>query len=87
MSFSVDWDPDALVALASIWLQARNRQAVTVAQARIDELLAANPIGNGMPVSEGLFGLDEPPLRVIYEIDQEHSTVSVVSVRVLPEAD
>jgi hypothetical protein len=69
MNYSVDWSPDARSTLAAIWLGASNRRAVTMAQARIDRLLAADPLRNGAPAAEGLYAIDVHPLRVQFELD------------------
>jgi hypothetical protein len=45
--FTVEWLPDALRELASLWLQAVDRNAVTAAQEEADRLLAQDPEGNG----------------------------------------
>jgi hypothetical protein len=84
MKYSVDWEDDVLVVLTAIWTTAPNRQAVTAAQARIDQLLASNPLGNGSPVSEGLYALVVHPLHVQYEVLPSARSVKVVSVRKLP---
>jgi len=51
MRYSVDWTPDALATLTTIWMQAADRWAVTAAEAKINRLLTADPLGNGTPVS------------------------------------
>ena len=84
MTYSVDWAPDALSALATTYLQAPDRRAVTAAQARIDQLLATDPLGNSTPVSEGLYAIDEPPLRALFEVSVPLHWVKVVSVEWLP---
>jgi len=53
MNYSVDWTPAARATLATIWIGAVDRQAVTLAQARMDRLLAVDPLRNGAPLSEG----------------------------------
>ncbi|HXG09569.1 MAG TPA: hypothetical protein VNK04_07250 [Gemmataceae bacterium] len=80
MSYAVDWDDDALFTLAAIWIGASDRQAVTVAQATIDRVLASNPVGNGTPVGEGLYAFEVPPLRVLFEVCDPIRSVRVVSV-------
>jgi hypothetical protein len=83
MSFSVDWTPVALDALAAIWVSSPHRQAVTAAQARIDRLLAANPLGNGAPRGEGLYVIDVHPLRALFEVSAADRVVKVVSAHEL----
>jgi plasmid stabilization system protein ParE len=84
MKHSVTWSPDALTALADIWVQAADRQAVSDAEARIDRLLAADPLGQGALQSEGLYVIEVHPLRVQFEVDVQRRSVWVVSVRELP---
>lgn len=61
-----------------------HRQAITVAQARIDRLLATDPLRNGIALSEGLYAIDIHPLRAVYEVSDVNQTVTVVSVNWLP---
>ena len=84
MNFSVRWDRDARNTLAAVWLAARDRRAVTAAQARIDHLLATDPLGKGTPVSEGLYAIQVHPLRALYEVDDIRRAVRVVSIGELP---
>lgn len=84
MSYNLDWEASARNTLATIWIKATNRRAVTAAQARMDRLLATDPLRNGTPLSEGLYVLEVHPLRAVYEIDDTHKTVKVVSVGELP---
>jgi hypothetical protein len=84
MNFEVDWNDDALSALAASWVGALDREAVTAAQEAIDRLLAADPYGNGWHVSEGLYAIDVPPLRAQFEVAEREKLVTVVSVGELP---
>jgi hypothetical protein len=85
MSYSVDWAPAARSHLAAIWIQqVSHRQAITAAQARMDRLLAVDPLQNGNPLSEGLYAIDVHPLRAVYEVSDAGRLVSVVSVNWLP---
>jgi hypothetical protein len=67
-----------------VWIQSPDRQAVTTAQARIDQLLAADPFGHGTPVSEGLYVIEERPLRAQFQVPEDDRVVTVVSVREAP---
>jgi hypothetical protein len=80
MSYNVDWDISARRTLAAIWIKAGNRQAVTAAQDQIDRLLAANPLGNSKPVSEGLYAINVHPLRAVFEVDDSTESIMVVSI-------
>jgi hypothetical protein len=84
MIYSVEWTEDTLAVLAVLWMQASDRQAVTAAQAAIDRLLATDPHGAASAVSEGLYALEVPPLKVHFEISQAQNAVTVVSVRRIP---
>lgn len=84
MSYIVDWEAPARATLATIWIRAANRQAVTTAQARIDRLLATDPLGHGIAISEGLYAVEVHPLRALFEIAETEKCVTVVSVGELP---
>ena len=80
MSYSVAWTPAARATLATIWIGAADRQAVTIAQARMDRLLAVDPLKNGTPLSEGLYAIEIHPLRALFEVDATGKFVSIVSL-------
>jgi hypothetical protein len=82
--YDVDWLPDALQALADLWVQAADRQAVTDAQAEIDRTLAQDPLSTGHPLPEGLYRLVVPPLAVLYSVDQTRRHVAVEAVWPIP---
>jgi hypothetical protein len=81
MKFDVDWEEDVLSALASLWLFAADRAALTQAQASVDRLLAKDPIGNGIALSEGIYAIEVPPLRVLYEVNEGARSVKVVAAK------
>ncbi len=83
-AYFVDWPTDILPDLADVWLRAPDRRAVTNAEARIDKLLADNPIGNGRHLSEGLYQLRVPPLCVTYTVDVAQHRVEINSVYAIP---
>ncbi|HYT95229.1 MAG TPA: type II toxin-antitoxin system RelE/ParE family toxin [Gemmataceae bacterium] len=83
MSYTVDWSDDALDSLADIWTQSADRRAVTDVSTAPDRLLAANPLVNGTPLSEGLWAIEVHPLRALYEVHANRS-VKVVAVKELP---
>ena len=66
--------------LTAIWLLSPDRRAVTAAQARIDQLLAADPLGHGFPVSEGLYAIEVHALRPAFELSVADRRVKVVAV-------
>jgi hypothetical protein len=79
-SYSVEWNREAEDELAQIWLRATNRTRINVAQVAIDCLLETDPHGNGIYLSEGLYQLSVPPLRVFYEIIESEKQVNVTDV-------
>jgi hypothetical protein len=79
--FRVEWEPAAEDELARIWLRSSDPQAVTSAQAQADRLLARDPIKYGRHLSEGLYGIDVPPLMLTYTIDLKARLVEVTWIR------
>jgi hypothetical protein len=78
--YAVSWQSEAEDELASIWIQALDRQAVTQAQVQVDRLLARDPLGCGSEVAEGLWKIMLVPLVVYYEVDNNRRRVTVVKV-------
>jgi len=84
MNFAVDWTPAARSQLAALWLRfTAQRRAITEAQARIDLLLAREPLQRSTPISEGLYAIDEFPLRAKFEVFEAEHAAIVVSVSLL----
>lgn len=79
--FRVDWEPAAEDELARLWLQASDPQAITIAQAQADRLLALDPLKYGRHLAEGLYSIDVPPLVLTYTIDTVNHLVEVTWVR------
>jgi hypothetical protein len=78
--YRVIWRKRARRDLAAIWIAAPDRNAVTQAQATADHLLATDPYRYGTPVSEGLWSLTVPLLRISFEIDDARLRVVVTNV-------
>jgi hypothetical protein len=81
--FVVDWRAEALDGLAAAWLATADKSAVNQAQSANDLLLSQSPLSHGTPVSEGLFGLNIPPLRVVYSVDGTANRVKISSANLL----
>ena len=79
--FRVEWESPAEDELARLWLQPGDPQAVTVASARAEQLLARDPLKYGRHLSEGLYSIDVPPLVLTYTVDQANRLVEVTWVR------
>ena len=79
MRFTVTWKQSARDGLASIWLAARNRQAIRNAADRIDQALSRDADLKGMPFcGERLFVAG--PLAVTYTCSREECLVQVLQV-------
>lgn len=77
MSFTVTLHPSAETALASIWLESQDRNAVTDAAATIESTLKTNPESAG----EDFYGdrlLVVLPLAAVYEIRTDDRIVRVL---------
>lgn len=83
--YTVEWRPEAENELARIWLRyVAARGAITAAQARLDQLLARDPLGSGRHRSEGLYRIDVPPLCCTYTVDAKQHRVEVTWVWYVP---
>ncbi len=80
MSFHVVWAPIAEDRLAELWLASDDRQQITEAANRIDELLAASPTGVGESRAGALRVMIESPLTVYYTVDEDGRLVTVKSI-------
>jgi mRNA-degrading endonuclease RelE of RelBE toxin-antitoxin system len=80
-TYTVFWKQEAFDSLAELWLEDRSRLADAANQ--VDRLLSRDPARAGMPLHEGLFSLNIPPLRVIFEIRESDKSVEVQRVSLL----
>lgn len=80
---TVVWVSDAESELAEIWLASKSRDRVTSESNAIDSALSNDAESAGSPLAEGLKALDEPPLRVLFEILDEDLMVRVLKVKLL----
>lgn len=79
-AYDVDWDDEALSVLLGLYLRASDPSALAPAQHRADRKLEQRPRQVGTELSEGLWQLIEPPLKVFYEIDDTIKLVTVTHV-------
>jgi hypothetical protein len=70
--------------LAAVWLASSQRVAVNSATDTMERLLTGDPRGAGEQLSEGLWAISCPPLRALYEIDDERREVNVQTIKELP---
>jgi hypothetical protein len=80
VNFTVVWSPEAEQQLASVWLAAADRNAVTHAANAIDVALAANPHGIGVLVFDTVREYTCTPLGVEFEIIDADCRVIVLTV-------
>src|SRR5262245_42939321 len=82
--YTVVWLKSAQDKLAQFWLDASDQQGLADAADSIDSSLANDPTSKGTHLSEGLYSLDRPPLRVLYSVSEADRLVEVADVRLLP---
>ncbi len=83
MPYTVSWLPGPEAALARIWNQAPDQQAVADASDEIDRLLGLVPTSVG--VASGSFRrLRISPLEVFYSVSLDDCRVTVTLVRFRP---
>ena len=81
MNYTVIWQPTAEQQLATAWVDATNRPAVTRASDQIDILLGFVPTQVGESRDAGSRVLVVEPLVVIYEVIEDDKQVRVLRVR------
>ncbi len=84
MSYDVVWEDNATSEVAAEFVSSKDKIAIVDATYQIDRSLESDPIGNGEPLSEGLFYIDRPPLRAIYSIDANTKRVDIGRIRRIP---
>ena len=80
MTFTVVWRPEAERALASIWNDAADRQAVTDAADAIDALLRTDPLEVGESRVVNTRILTVSPLSAYYDVREDDRLVAVWAV-------
>ena len=78
---TVVWVESAEQELASIWLALPDRNKVSKATHQIDQALKRDAICEGVKLCEGLYAIECPPLRAIFEVLSEDNVVRVVKVK------
>ena len=81
MSYKVVKEENALGEVAAEFVKGKVKIGIIDASYQLDRALEADPIGNGQPLSEGLFYIDRPPLRAIYTIDANAQRVEIGRIR------
>ncbi len=81
--FRVEWHPEALDDLTTVWIQsdADARQAITAASHEVDNRLGNDPRNEGESRQNGRRITFVPPLAVDFQIEADENTVTVLQVR------
>lgn len=81
MRRTVLWVTSAEGELAEIWMASFSRNDVAAASQSIDARLTDDAESNGVRLSEGLWAIEESPVRVIYEILDDDRVVRILKVK------
>jgi hypothetical protein len=85
MKFTVVWRPEAERALAALWIDASDRQAVADAADAIDTALHTRPLDVGESRVVNIRILTVLPLSVYYDVHEDDRLVAVWEVWRVPE--
>jgi plasmid stabilization system protein ParE len=80
VSHTVLWTPRAEGRLATIWLHARDREAISSAAKMIDDLLRDDPLAQGESRFANVRVMFARPLGVEYEVVEDTKRVIVLNV-------
>ncbi len=80
MNYTVIWKGEAERRLATLWINATDRKALTDAANRIDVLLSRDPEHLGESREAGRRVLLDPPLGVVFSVLPDARTVLVLTV-------
>ncbi len=78
--YTVVWHDDAKNQLAEIWMNASDRQSVTLAANAIDRDLAVDTATKGIAVEGDLRQVIVPPLRVLFAVSAPDRMVRILDV-------
>lgn len=78
--YRVIYSPPAEQDLATVWIAAPDRAAVNAATARIERLLADDPLRHSKYLSEQLWLCIELPVAVYFQVDPRTNVVWVTDV-------
>jgi plasmid stabilization system protein ParE len=78
--YTVVWTKSARDQLATIWLDAHDRNAITAAANEIDVHFSRDASAKGVELHEGLRALFVPPLKAIFAVSEDDAVVEVLRV-------
>ncbi len=81
--YRVEWLQSALDDLANIWNLADSafRQQITQGSHRVEQQLRRDPHQAGESRSKGRRIVFEPPLAMVFKVEEDDQTVSILEVR------
>ena len=79
--YTVVWVRSAQGELVELWMNAPNRDAVTIATHAIDQELGQDAPAKGAALSEGLRSFSAPPLKAIFTVREDDRIGEVPRVR------
>ena len=80
MRFTIVYIPIAQQELADVWMASPDRNGVTLASNRIDQILAVDPESKGDYLYDTARALIVSPLGVEFEVDVDDGQVRILSV-------
>ncbi|HTK77166.1 MAG TPA: hypothetical protein VL371_18005 [Gemmataceae bacterium] len=85
MRYTVTETPVARSQLARLWGNASSpvRAAITKASARTDSALRDDPERKGVPLSEGLYYLGQPPLKAYFIVSEPDRLVTITDYELI----
>lgn len=83
MTYDVQFSLEAAAELVRIAGSVRPAAAVLRAAESIRRRLENDPAGRGLFLSEGLYYIDEEPLRAFFVIDETSTVVEITDFRVI----
>lgn len=78
MKYTVVWRPFAERTLTNLWIDSKDRQAITNAADTMDTLLRNDPLSVGESRDDGVRLLYVAPLAVYYDVFPQDQSVSKV---------
>jgi hypothetical protein len=85
--YTVVWVQSAIDALANLWLESADRNAIAKATHEIDRELAEDAPAKGRDLSEGLRSLSALPLKAIFSANEDDRIVEVLVVKAVMLGD
>ena len=82
--YRIVYEHDGAASLLETYQFAADPAAVAAALDRIEAHLSERPLNNVQTLREGLYALNEAPLRVVFEVREAARAVHLAAFRLLP---